>query len=78
MRIEYPRTKLLVSPADYSILGCHLVGPEASTMLHQVMTVMRLKNDVRELAEMIHIHPALNECLLAAAVHAVEKVKKSG
>jgi len=74
MRIDYPRTKLLVSPADHSILGCHLVGPEASTILHQVMAVMHLKNDVRELAEMIHIHPALNECLLAAAVKAIGAV----
>jgi mycothione reductase len=77
MRIEYPRVKLLVSPKDYSILGCHLVGPESSTLLHQVMTVMRLKNDVRELAETIYIHPALNECLLAAAVKAVGKVKSA-
>lgn len=77
MRIDYPRVKLLVSPHDYSILGCHLVGPEASTILHQVMTVMRLKNDVRELAETIYIHPALNECLLAAAVKAVGLVKKN-
>ncbi|MES2438631.1 MAG: FAD-dependent oxidoreductase [Verrucomicrobiota bacterium] len=76
LRIVYPRTKLLVSPDDYSILGCHLVGPEASTMLHQVITVMKLKNDVRELAETIYIHPALNECLLAAAVKAVGKVKE--
>ncbi len=74
LRIEYPRTKLLVSPADHSILGCHLVGPEASTILHQVMAVMQLKNDVRELAEMIHIHPALNECLLAAAVKVIGAV----
>lgn len=75
MRIDYPRVKLLVSPDDYSILGCHLVGPESSTMLHQVMAVMRLKNDVRELANMIYIHPALNECLLAAAVAAVKAVR---
>ncbi|MEO8613752.1 MAG: dihydrolipoyl dehydrogenase [Luteolibacter sp.] len=77
MRIDYPRVKLLVSPADYTILGCHLVGPESSTMLHHVMTVMRLKNDVRELAEMIYIHPALNECLLAAAVKAVSKAREA-
>jgi dihydrolipoamide dehydrogenase len=70
MRIEYPRVKMLVSPDDFSILGCHLVGPESATLLHQVMMVMRLKNDVRELADMIYIHPALNECLLAAAVAA--------
>jgi dihydrolipoamide dehydrogenase len=76
MRIDYPRVKLLVSPTDHSILGCHLVGPESSTLLHQVMMLMRLKNDVRELANLIYIHPALNECLLAAAVKAVGKVRK--
>ncbi|MEO7100087.1 MAG: FAD-dependent oxidoreductase, partial [Luteolibacter sp.] len=77
MRIDYPRVKLLVSPDDFSILGCHLVGPESSTLLHQVMTVMRLKNDVRELADTIYIHPALNECLLAAAVKAIGKVDET-
>ncbi|MGL4398879.1 MAG: dihydrolipoyl dehydrogenase family protein [Luteolibacter sp.] len=76
MRIDYPRIKLLVSPADYAILGCHLVGPESSTLLHQVMMLMHLKNDVRELANLIYIHPALNECLLAAAVKAVGEVRK--
>ena len=76
-RLDYPRTKLLVSPVDYSILGCHLIGPEASTLLHQVLTVMRLKNDVRELAEMIYIHPALNECLLDAAAQASSLITKA-
>ncbi len=75
MRIDYPRIKLLVSPEDFSILGCHLVGPESCTLIHQVLAVIHLKNDVRELAEMIYIHPGLNECILAAAVKAVAKVK---
>lgn len=54
----------LISPDDYRILGCHLVGPESDTLIHQVMAVMRLKNDVRELTDMVYIHPALNECIL--------------
>ncbi len=74
-RVDYPRTKLLVSPDDYSILGCHLIGPEASTVLHQVLMLMHLKNDVRELLEVIYIHPALNELFLPAAVEAVGKVR---
>ncbi|MFT5836815.1 MAG: mycothione reductase [Candidatus Azotimanducaceae bacterium] len=74
-RVDYPRTKLLVSPKDYSILGCHLIGPEASTALHQVLMLMHLKNDVRELLEMIYIHPALNELFMPAAVQAVAKVR---
>ncbi len=74
-RLEYPRTKLLVSPEDYSILGCHLIGPEASTLLHQITMLMHVKNDVRELLDLIHIHPALNELFLTAAVSAIGKVK---
>lgn len=77
MRIDYPRTKLLVSPENHAILGCHLVGPEASTLIHQVITVMKLNNDVRELAETIYVHPAINECLLAAAVKAVQAIKEA-
>ena len=76
MRIDYPRIKLLASPEDYSILGCHMVGPESCALIHQVLAVIHLKNDVRELADMIYIHPGLNECILAAAVKAVGKVKE--
>jgi mycothione reductase len=76
-RLDYPRTKLLVSPEDYSILGCHLIGPEASTLMHQVIMLMHLKNDVRELLNLVYIHPALNELFLTAAVSAISKIKKS-
>lgn len=76
MRIEYPRVKLVVSTADHSILGCHLIGPESTTIIQQALAIMHLKNDVRELANMIYIHPALNECLLAAAVKAVTMISR--
>jgi len=76
-RLSYPRTKLIVSPDDYSILGCHLVGPESSTLLHQVLMLMHLKNDVRELLDMVYIHPGLNELFLTAAVDAISAVRKA-
>ncbi len=66
-RLDYQRTKLLVDPETHNILGCHLIGPEASTMIHEVLAVIRLDNDVRHLKDLIHIHPALPEALLAAA-----------
>jgi hypothetical protein len=37
--------------------------------------VMKLNNDVRELADTVFVHPALNECLLAAAVHVIREVE---
>jgi mycothione reductase len=76
MRVDYPWIKLLVSLADFPILGCHLVGPGSSTLLHQIIAVMHLKNNIRVLADMIYIQPELNECILAAAVNAVAKVRK--
>ena len=74
-RLDYPRTKLLVSPEDYSILGCHLVGPESSTLMHQIIMLMHIKNDVRELLDLVYIHPALNELFLTASVAAIGKVR---
>jgi dihydrolipoamide dehydrogenase len=75
LRIKYPRTKLLIDPDTYAILGCHLVGPQSATMMHQVLSIMHIDNDIRHLKEMIYIHPALSEALLPAAVKAVSAVK---
>ena len=75
MRIKYPRTKLLVNPKNYEILGCHLIGPQSATMMHQVLSIMHIDNDIRHLKEMLYIHPALSEALLPAAVEAVARCK---
>ena len=77
LRIKYPRTKFLIDPNNYEILGCHMIGPESSTMMHQVLSIMHIENDIRHLKEMLYIHPALSEALLPASVQAVAKVKKS-
>ncbi len=75
-RLDYPVTKFIINPKNYEILGCHMIGPESSTMMHQVLTVMHIKNDVRQLKEMLYIHPALSEALLPAAVAAVKEVEE--
>ena len=76
MRLKYPRTKLLINPTTYEILGCHLIGPQSATMMHQVLSIMHLDNDIRHLKEMLYIHPALSEALLPAAVKAVSAVNE--
>jgi mycothione reductase len=75
-KLKYPRTKLLINPNTYEILGCHMIGPESSTMIHQVLAVMHLDNDIHNLKDMLYIHPALSEALLPAAVQAIAAVKK--
>lgn len=76
LRIKYPLTKLIVNPYTYEILGCHLIGPESSTMIHQVLAVMHLSNDIRHLKEMLYIHPALSEALLPASVESIKAIQK--
>ena len=77
LRVKYPRTKFLIDPKTYEILGCHLIGPESATMMHQVLSIMNIDNDIRHLKEMIYIHPALSEAFLPAAVKAVSTARAS-
>ncbi len=75
-RLTYPRTKLIVDTSTYEVLGCHLIGPESSTMIHQMMTLMHLNNDIRKLTGLVHIHPALPEALVVAARAAIAAINK--
>jgi len=73
--LDYPRTKFLVNPKNYEILGCHMIGPESSTLIHQVLTVIHIDNDIRYLRDMMYIHPALNESFLASVREVIGKCK---
>jgi len=58
--------KVIAAP-DGEILGCHIIGPEASTLIHEVLTVMKAGNkNVKDIKETVHIHPALNEVVSRA------------
>lgn len=53
--------KVLVEVQTRRILGCVIVGYEASTMVHQVIPVMRTRGLLDDCLYMIYIHPALPE-----------------
>ncbi|XOB63301.1 dihydrolipoyl dehydrogenase family protein [Campylobacterota bacterium DY0563] len=74
-KIKYPFTKFIVDKKTYKILGCHMIGPESATMIHQVLTVMHINNDIRHLKEMLYIHPALSEALLPAAINTIKLIE---
>jgi dihydrolipoamide dehydrogenase len=63
---EYGLCKLLIAP-DRQILGCHIVGQQASVLLHIVLPVMKWRNDIQLLVDLIYIHPALAEVVRGAA-----------
>ncbi|QGA80582.1 dihydrolipoyl dehydrogenase [Candidatus Nanohalobium constans] len=58
--------KVLAAP-DGEILGCHIIGPEASTLIHEVLVAMKSGNkNVKDIKDTVHIHPALNEVVQRA------------
>ncbi|MFW5964342.1 MAG: dihydrolipoyl dehydrogenase, partial [Natronomonas sp.] len=52
---------------DGEILGCHIVGPEASNLIQEVVVAMKAgSGTVRDIRESVHIHPALSEVVQRA------------
>ncbi|MBI5037948.1 MAG: dihydrolipoyl dehydrogenase [Candidatus Kerfeldbacteria bacterium] len=58
--------KALVSADGQTILGCQIMGPEASTLIHEVVVAMRLGAYVSAITNTVHIHPAMNEVVQRA------------
>ena len=49
------------------ILGCHIVGPEASTLIQEVVVAMKAgSGTVQDIRESVHVHPALPEVVQRA------------
>jgi mycothione reductase len=52
---------------DGEILGCHIIGPDASTLVQEVVVAMTAgSGTVQDIRESIHIHPALPEVVQRA------------
>ena len=58
--------KLLVDRKTRKILGCHIMGTDASTLIHEVIVAMKAKQKVDILTDAVHIHPALSEVVQRA------------
>ncbi|MEX0830290.1 MAG: dihydrolipoyl dehydrogenase [Nitrospirales bacterium] len=55
--------KILCHPQTGEILGGHIVGPEASELIHEIIAVMYFHGTVRDLLRIPHYHPTLAEIL---------------
>lgn len=54
--------KVLADPADGTILGAHIIGPEAATLIQPLVQAMAFGQSAREVARgQYWIHPALTE-----------------
>ena len=56
--------KVIVEAETERILGAHIIGPEASTLIHEIIPLMYTpERSYRPIRDMMHIHPALNEVI---------------
>ncbi|MFW6189226.1 MAG: dihydrolipoyl dehydrogenase [Planctomycetota bacterium] len=63
--------KMICDGQTGQILGIHVAGPDASTLVGEAALAMQLECTAEELAETIHAHPTLAEALKEAAEGAV-------
>ncbi len=59
-------TKAVVHRKSGKILGYHIIGPQASILIQEVVNAMAGENNLWAVAKGMHIHPALSEVVLKA------------
>ena len=65
--------KAIVEKEGMKILGFHIIGPFAPTLIQEVVNAMTSKGNIEEINNGIHIHPALSE-LIQNTVNSLEEV----
>ena len=58
--------KAVVHRKSGKILGYHIIGPQASVLIQEVVNVMAADGNLWSVAKGMHIHPALSEVVLKA------------
>ncbi len=58
--------KLIIQNDSKNILGCHILGPHASDIIQEVVTMMNLNVKIEDVKDIIHAHPTLNEIIQMA------------
>ncbi|MDG6223395.1 MAG: dihydrolipoyl dehydrogenase [Candidatus Bathyarchaeota archaeon] len=54
--------KVIVEQGTMKVLGAHIVGPQASVLIHEIIPVMYTKTQsAKPIVNSMHIHPALSE-----------------
>ncbi|OUL99315.1 dihydrolipoyl dehydrogenase [Variovorax sp. JS1663] len=60
--------KVLAHAATDEILGVHIIGPEAGSLIHEAVVAIEFKASSEDIARCCHAHPTLPEALREAAL----------
>lgn len=58
--------KMVFLPGTGEIVGAHMIGPESSNLISEIVLAMNLEATVQEIALTIHPHPTLSEAIMEA------------
>ncbi len=60
--------KILADAKTDRVLGCHILGPQAGELIHEVAVLMEFGGSAEDLARTCHAHPTLAEAVKEAAM----------
>ncbi|MCC6554731.1 MAG: dihydrolipoyl dehydrogenase [Polyangiaceae bacterium] len=63
--------KVVADKKTKQVLGVHIVGPEASTMISEAALSLEMAAFLEDVSMTIHPHPTLGEAIMEAAAHAM-------
>ena len=55
------------------LLGVHIIGPRASDLIAEAVTVMAFEGTVEDIALICHAHPTLSEAVKEAALDVMQR-----
>ncbi len=64
--------KILADKDTDEVLGVHIIGPDAGTLIHEACVAMEFGASAEDIARTCHAHPTLNEAVKEAALAATE------
>jgi dihydrolipoamide dehydrogenase len=62
--------KILFDAQYGELLGCHIIGPEATELIAEVAAAKMLESTYKEIVETVHAHPTIAEAIMEAAADA--------
>jgi dihydrolipoamide dehydrogenase len=63
--------KFVCDAATHEVLGCHIVGPNASELIAAIVVAMEFRASAHDIGETVHAHPTLSEAVKEAALAAL-------
>ena len=68
--------KIAIHPETKVIMGVHILGPNAGDLIAQAMVLIKNKNTIDDIEDMLPVFPTLSEAIKLAAMSFTKDVTK--